>query len=208
MHRNLNRFQSYIKKKDNKMRLVREILTSARKDAFDNIALTSPMASSSRIETMEKPNLIISKEEPSMVMSIDLQASRNSREQIRQMLSSHERTILNDTHEKVAEKPSSSLPKEKPSTVTFVNSQTSDLPDQICQKLSSRVRINSDDVQKRDTKEPILMTESSMPADSKTEISELNPTTSVNSSYVSIAPIDTTVVTETKLNTKVTKRVA
>lgn len=204
VHRNLNRFQSYIKKKDNKMRMVKQILTSAHKDTFDNIILTSPIASSSRIETMDKTNLIISKEEPSMTTSIDLQASRNSRRQICQVLSCHERSILNDTHEKVAEKPSSS-PKEKTSTVTLVSSQISDPPDQICQKLSSRARINSDDVKKKNAKEAILMTESFIPVDSKTEISELNPTTSVDSSSIALA--DTTVVTETKLNTKVTKRV-
>lgn len=184
------------------MRLVKQILTAARKDTFDNITLTSPMASSSRIETTEKTNLI-SKEKSSMVTSVDPQASGNSRGQIRRVLSYHERIVPNDTHGKVAKGLSSSLSKEKPSTVTF-NSQTSDPPDQICQKLSFQAKISSDDVQKKDVKEPILITESSMPSDSKTEISEELNLTSVDSSS---APADATIVSETKLNTKVIKRI-
>lgn len=182
------------------MRLVRQILTSAREEIIDNVVLTPPIASSSRVETTKNANLIISEEEPSLITSINFQATCSPREQIRQMLSRHARTIPNNTQDgKVTEKPSSSLSKEKPSTMTF-NSQTSS---QICQTLSFQTRINSDDVQKKDTKESILM-ESSMPSDFKTE-EELNTTIPVDSPSSSNAPVDPTIV---KLNTKVMKRIA
>ncbi|XP_071638039.1 uncharacterized protein [Temnothorax longispinosus] len=218
------RLTSYIKKKDDKMRLVRQILTSARKDTSDNVAPTSPIASSSRVEATEKTNVTIFQEEPSTVTSINLQASRSPRGQLRQT-SCHARIISNGTNGKATEGPSSSLAKEKPSTVTFINSQIPGSHGQICQtskdavasrgklscsdrlkrRLSLCARTNSDDVQRKATKEPILMTESSMPSDSKTEISEEpNPTTPLDSpSSFTIASTDTTIETKTKMNTKI-----
>lgn len=193
------------------MRLVRQILTLAHEDTTDNVVImTPPIASSSRIETAERTNLTLSKEGPSAVTPINLQASRRPCRQICQGLSRH--TISNVSQEKVAEIPSSS--KEKLSTVTLNDSQPSSPRGQVCQTLSFRAKThsdnnnNSDEVQRKDAKESVLITESSMPLDSKIEISdELNPTTSVDSPSSTITSADT-VVTKIKLNTKVTKRIA
>lgn len=175
------------------MRLVRQILTPVREDTTDNVALTSPIASSSRLETVEKTNLTISKEE----------SSGQSGGQIRQALSCFAKTIPNDIHGRAAEESSSSLSKEKPLTVTFANSQISSTRSQ----MSSHARTNSDNIQRKVAKEPTLMTESPMPSDSKTE--ESNPMTPVDfPSSSTIASADTTIVTKTKSNTKVTKKVA
>jgi len=184
-------------------------LTSTREDTSDNVALTSPIASSSRVETAEKTTSMISKEEPSSVTSSNLQASRSPRGQICQTSSSRTKTIFNDAQGEATEEPSSLLNKEKP-TVTFVNSQTSN-SGQIHQ-IPSHTRTNYDVQGKvKEKKESILMTvaESSMPSDSKTEIiEELNPTTPVDSpSSSTIMSADTTIVAKTNLSTKVTNRV-
>jgi len=190
------------------LKLVRQILTSTHEDTSDNIVLTSPIASSSRVETTEKATLIISKEEPSSVTSSNLQASRSPRGQICQTSSSRARIIFNDAQGEATEESSSLLFKEKP-TVTFVNSQTSSSHDQI----PSHTRTNYDDVQgkAKEKKESILMTvaKSSMPLGSKTEIvEELNPTTLIDSPLSStIVSADTTIVAKTNLSTKVMNKV-
>jgi len=184
-------------------------LTSTHEDMSDNVALTPPIASSSRVETAEKTTSMISKEEPSSVTSSNLQASRSPRGQICQTSSSRARTIFNDTQGEATEE-LSSLFKEKP-TVIFVNSQTSSSHDQIHQ-IPSHTRTNYDVQGKvKEKKESILMTvaESSMPLDSKIEIvEELNPTTPVDClSSSMIMSADTTIVAKTNLSTKVTNRV-
>lgn len=186
------------------MRLVRQILTPVREDT-DNVTLTPPIASSSRLETAEKINLTTSEEEPSTVTPINLQASKSCCGQIRQALSCFTKTIPNDIHERTTEL--SSLSKEKSATVTFDDSQISSPRSQ----MSSHARTSSDNIQRKVAKEPILMTESSMPSDSKTEISKESnndSTTPVNSpSSSTVVSADTTIVTKTKSNTKVTKKV-
>jgi len=183
-------------------------LTSTHEDTSDNIALTPPIASSSRVEIAEKTSMI-SKEEPSSVTSSNLQASRSPRGQICQISSSRAKTIFNDAQGEATEELSSLLFKEKP-TVTFVNSQISS-SHQIHQ-IPSHTRTNYDVQEKvKEKKESILMTdaESSMPLDSKTEIVEkLNPTTPVDSlSSSTIMSADTTIVAKTNLSTKVTNKV-
>lgn len=191
------------------MRLARQILTSTHENTFDSVVLTSPMASSSKVDTREKVTLI-SKEESSLMTSDNLQASKSPREQIHQTSSSRARTITNDTHGKAAEGPSPSLSKEKPATVPFVDSQISNCRGQIHQ-IFFHTRTNSD-THREAMEEPILMTvaESSMPLDSKTKIvEELNSVTPIDSSLSStIMSTDTTIVTKINFNTKVMKRVA
>jgi len=183
-------------------------LTSTHEDTSNNVALTPPIASSSRVETAEKTTLMISKEEPFSVTSSNLQASRSPRGQICQTSSSRARTIFNDVQE-ATEEPSSLLFKGKP-TVTFVNSQISSSHDQIHQ-IPSHTRTNYDVQEKAKEKESILMTvtESSMPLDSKIKIVEkLNPMTPVESpSSSTITSADTTIVVKTNLSIKVTNRV-
>ncbi|KYN00192.1 hypothetical protein ALC62_09072, partial [Cyphomyrmex costatus] len=197
---------SCIKKKNDKLKLVRQILTSTREDTCDNVTLTPPIASSSRIETKEKSTLIISKKKPSLMMPIDLQASKTSREHICQTLSSRARTISNnDTHEKIIEGPCLSSSKEKNSSMTFTNSPISSSCDQIRQK-SCHTRTDSDNVQGKITNETILMTiaESSMPSDLKTEIVE-KPNSKIlvdsPSSSIITSP-DTTIITKVNCNKK------
>lgn len=169
----------------------------------DNIALTPPIASSSKVETMEKATLT-SKKEPVRLTPINLQASKNPYRRISQTLSSRAETNLHDTCGEATEGPSASLSKEKPST--FVDSQTSG---QTCQTSSFHARINSDDVQGKAAKESMTIKESSLPSDSKTKIAEEpNSTTLVDiPSSSTITLTDTTIVNKTKLNIKVTKRI-
>ncbi|XP_011876469.1 PREDICTED: kinesin-like protein KIF23 isoform X2 [Vollenhovia emeryi] len=190
---------SYIKRKENKMRLVKQILT-AREDTSDNVALSSPIASSSRIETAEKTNLTMLKEEPSVETSINLEASRWPRGQIRQALPCHATTVSNNTYEEIAETRNSSLAREKLSTV-LIDSPTSGPRGQTCQT-SSRAKTNSDNVLRKAAKEPILMAESSVPSDSKTEAEESKPIALVDSPSSMTASADT-FVAKTKFNTKI-----
>lgn len=186
---------------------MRQILTSTREDTSDNVTLTSPIASSSRVETAEKATLTTSKEEPFKMTPINRQASRSPCRRIRQTLSSRAETNFHDTRGEATEGPSPLLSKEKLSTVTFVDSQSSG---QIRQTSSFHARINSDDVQGKAAKEPILMTnkQSSLPSDSKTEIvEEPNSKTPIDIPSSSTITTDTTIVSKTKLNIKVTKRI-
>ncbi|XP_011705387.1 PREDICTED: kinesin-like protein KIF23 isoform X2 [Wasmannia auropunctata] len=193
------RLTSCIKKKDDKLKLVRQILTSAREDTSDNITLTPPIASSSRVETAEKSTLMIPKKEPSL-MSINLQTSKSPFGQIRQ-ISSHARTIPNDTHGKVVGEPNS-LSNEK-SAVTFVDSQTSSPRSQIRQ-VPFHARPNSDDVQEQAAKEPILMTvaESSTSSDLKTEIVEKPNSTMPLDCPLSSTSVDNTIVNKINFSIK------
>ncbi|XP_018317203.1 uncharacterized protein [Mycetomoellerius zeteki] len=195
---------SCIKKKDDKLKLARQILTSAREDICDNVILMPPIALSSRIETTEKATSIIPKEELSLMMPINLQTSRSPCGQICQTLSSHA-ISNNDTHEKITEESNPSLSKEKSSTVTFMDSHISSPRDRIHQ-IPCHMRTDSDNVQRKTTKETILMTvaESSMPSDSKTEIVEKsNSTMPIDSpSSSTITSTDTTIITKINFNKK------
>ncbi|KAG5342720.1 KIF23 protein, partial [Acromyrmex heyeri] len=140
---------SCIKKKDDKLKLVRQILTSAREDACD-VILMPPITS--RIETTKKATSIIPKKELSLVMPVNLQTSKSSCRQMRQTFS---RAISNDTYEKTTKEPNPSLSKEKSSTMTFMDSQISSSRDRIHQ-IPCHIRTDSDNVQRKTTKETIL----------------------------------------------------
>ena len=186
------------------MKLVKQILTSAREDTCDNVILMPPIAS--RIETTKKTTSIVPKKELSLMMPINLQTSRSPCGQMRQTLFS--RAIFNDTHEKTTEESNPSLSKEKSSTMTFMDSQNSSSRDRIHQ-IPCHIRTDSNNVQRKTTKE-ILMTvaESSMFSDSKTKlIDKSNSMTSIDSSSSAIASTNTTIITKINFNKKV-KRVA
>ncbi|XP_018058878.1 PREDICTED: kinesin-like protein KIF23, partial [Atta colombica] len=188
---------SCIKKKDNKLKLVKQILTSAREDTCDNVILMPPIAS--RIETTKKTTSI-PKKELSLMMPVNLQTSRSPCEQMRQTLFS--RAIFNDTHEKTTEKSNPSLSKEKSFTMTFMDSQNSSSRDRIHQ-IPCHIRTDSNNVQRKTTKE-ILMTvaESSMFSDSKTKlIDKSNSMTSIDSSSSAIASTNT-IITKINFNKK------
>ncbi|XP_011158511.1 kinesin-like protein KIF23 isoform X2 [Solenopsis invicta] len=186
-----------IKKKDDKLRLVGHILSE---DMSNNVTLTPPIASSSKIETMDKATLTIAKEESPTVTPINLQASSTC-EQICQT-SSCAKTIPNNDG-KITERSSLSLSKD--SKMTFVDSQISDSQNQIHQTLFCATG-NSNNSQKKVAKEPILtiVREFSTPLDSKIKIEESNPSTPVDflSSSTNVTT-DTTIVTKSKLNFKV-----
>lgn len=187
------------------MKLVKQILTSAREDTCGNVILMPPIAS--RIETTKKTTSIVPKKELSLMMPINLQTSRSPCGQMRQTLFS--RAISNDTHEKTTEELNPSLSKEKSSTMTFMDSQNSSSRDRIHQ-IPCHIRTDSNNVQRKTTKETILMTvaESSMFSDSKTKIiDKSNSMTSIDSSSSAIASTNTTIITKINFNKKV-KRVA
>ncbi|XP_036148313.1 kinesin-like protein KIF23 isoform X3 [Monomorium pharaonis] len=200
------RLTSCIKKKDDKLRLVRHILTSVREETSDNVTLTSPIASSSRVETAEKATSIV-EEESSNVTPINLQVSGSTCEQIcPPSLSPCVETISNDIHDEKATDGPSSLSKEKPmSTMTFVEPHISDSQYQN-RRTSFRTIANFNNIQRKVAEEPILITvkEFSISSDSKVEIAEEpNPSMPVNfPSSSTNASIDT-IVTKTKLNTKI-----
>ncbi|KAG5327800.1 KIF23 protein, partial [Pseudoatta argentina] len=187
---------SCIKKKDDKLKLVRQILTSVREDACD-VILMPPITS--RIETTKKATSIIPKKELSLVMPVNLQTSKSSCRQMRQTFS---RAISNDTYEKTTKEPNPSLSKEKSSTMTFMDSQISSSRDRIHQ-IPCHIRTDSDNVQRKTTKETILTgTESSMLSDSKTKIiDKSNSITPIDSSST-IASTNTTIITKINLNKK------
>ncbi|XP_018355123.1 PREDICTED: kinesin-like protein KIF23 isoform X2 [Trachymyrmex septentrionalis] len=193
---------SCIKKKDGKLKLVRQILTSAREDTCDNVILMPPIASSSRIESTKKATSIVPKKELSLMIPVNLQTSRSSCGQMRQTLCS--RAIFNnDTHEKPTEEPNPSLSKEKSSTMTFMDSQISSSRDRIHQ-IPCHIRTDSDNVQRKTTKETILMTvaESTMLSDLKTKIiDKSNSMTPIDSSSSTIASTNT-IITKINFNKK------
>ncbi|KYN13551.1 Kinesin-like protein KIF23 [Trachymyrmex cornetzi] len=193
---------SCIKKKDDKLKLVRQILTSAREDTCDNDILIPPIALSSRIETTKKVTSIVPKKELSFMMPVNLQTSRSPCRQMRQTLFS--RAISNnDIHEKTTEEPNPSLSKEESSTMAFMDSQISSSRDRIHQ-IPWHIRTDSDSVQRKTTKNTISMTvaESSMPSDSKTEIIEKsNSMTPIDSSSSTIASTNT-IITKINFNKK------
>ncbi|KAG5347385.1 KIF23 protein, partial [Acromyrmex charruanus] len=187
---------SCIKKKDDKLKLVRQILTSAREDACD-VILMPPITS--RIETTKKATSIIPKKELSLVMPVNLQTSKSSCRQMRQTFS---RAISNDIYEKTTKEPNPSLSKEKSSTMTFMDSQISSSRDRIHQ-IPCHIRTDSDNVQRKTTKETILTgAESSMLSDSKTKIiDKSNSITPIDSSST-IASTNTTIITKINFNKK------
>ncbi|XP_036148312.1 kinesin-like protein KIF23 isoform X2 [Monomorium pharaonis] len=100
------RLTSCIKKKDDKLRLVRHILTSVREETSDNVTLTSPIASSSRVETAEKATSIV-EEESSNVTPINLQVSGSTYSKV-----------------EIAEEPNPSMPVNFPSSSTNASIDT------------------------------------------------------------------------------------
>ncbi|XP_011051518.1 PREDICTED: kinesin-like protein KIF23 [Acromyrmex echinatior] len=189
---------SCIKKKDDKLKLVRQILTSAREDTCD-VILMPPITS--RIKTTKKATSIVPKKELSLMMPVNLQTSKSSCRQMRQTLFS--RAISNDTYEKITKEPNPSLSKEKSSTMTFMDSQISSSCDRIHQ-IPCHIRTDSDNVQRKTTKETILtVAESSMLSNSKTKIiDKSNSITPIDSSSSTIASTNTTIITKIKFNKK------
>ncbi|KMQ87408.1 kinesin-like protein kif23 protein [Lasius niger] len=90
---------SYIREKDDKLKLVKQILTSTRESmSDDNAVLMAPIASSTRTEIAEESIPMMSKEKPAMVMSIDSQVPKSQ-----QTLSSRTRiNFRDDIQEKIA----------------------------------------------------------------------------------------------------------
>ncbi|KAL6259806.1 hypothetical protein P5V15_009717 [Pogonomyrmex californicus] len=201
------RLTSYIKEKDDKLRIVKQILTSTREDTSDNVNL--PVASSTRIEATEETILTTSKDKPST--SINPQVSKNSCwHQIHQTCS-RAGTNSNDIPKKTTEQPGPSTMKDKSSSAMSIGSHISKISrDQIRQTSPLCAKTNSNDVQEKPVKEPDLTTikEHSVTSDSKTKVSEkLNSTTSIDSlSSSAITSLNTTITIKTKSDTKIAKK--
>ncbi|KAL6441806.1 hypothetical protein ACFW04_002323 [Cataglyphis niger] len=113
------RLMSYIRKKDDKLKLVKQILTSTDENMSDtNAVLMTPIASNTTTKMNAEESIpIMSKEEPVMVISTDSQVAKNHRSQ--QTLPFHTRINLNDIQGKIAKESMPVTSKEEPS-----NSQT------------------------------------------------------------------------------------
>ncbi|XP_029672344.1 kinesin-like protein KIF23 isoform X4 [Formica exsecta] len=115
LHEQHKQLTSYIRKKDDKLKLMKQILMSTDENMSDaNAVLMAPIALNTTTKIAEESIPIVSKEEPVMVISIDSQIAKSHRSQ--QTLPFCTRINLNDIQGKIAKEPIPMTSKEEPSS--------------------------------------------------------------------------------------------